>query len=135
MSKAERAIVIILRVIGIAGLFATPAIFLPFSWMDAIHGWLGLGELPDVPIVRYLARSLSAFYAVMSVLILYLSHDVRRHRGLLKLWCMLAILFGFTLWGIGWEAGLPNSWTLAEGPPAVLIGFVVLWLQRKLDVH
>ena len=63
MNRSELAIVIILRVIGITGLFAIPAIFLPYSWMNAIHDYMGLGELPDTPIVSYLARSLSAFYA------------------------------------------------------------------------
>ncbi len=133
MSRAERAIVIILRVIGISGLFAIPAIFLPFSWMNAIHGWLGMGELPDTPIVSYLARSLSAFYAVMSVLILYLSGNVRRYRPLVKLWAVLVIFFGLVLTGIGLEAGLPKSWTWGEGPPTVVVGLIVLWLQSKLE--
>ncbi len=62
MTEPELAIVIILRVIGITGLFAIPAIFLPYSWMNAIHDFMGLGELPNAPIVSYLARSLSAFF-------------------------------------------------------------------------
>ena len=29
----------------------------PYSWMDAIHQGLGMGKLPDAPIVGYLVRS------------------------------------------------------------------------------
>ena len=41
MNRSELSIVIILRVIGICGLFAIPAIFLPYSWMNAIHESMG----------------------------------------------------------------------------------------------
>jgi hypothetical protein len=32
--------------------------------MGAARRWLGLGEMPTGPVVEYLGRSLSAFYAV-----------------------------------------------------------------------
>ena len=130
MNKSELAIVIILRVVGISGLFAIPAIFLPYSWMDAIHAYVGLGELPDAPIVSYLARSLSAFYAIVSAITLFISFDIRRYRSFLKLWAVIVIVTGFVLLGIDIEAGMPMSWTLCEGPPTIAIGLVVLWLQR-----
>lgn len=134
MNKSEIAIVVILRVVGIGGLFAIPAIFLPYSWMNAIHQFLGLGELPHAPIVDYLARSLSAFYAVMSAIILFVSCDVRRYRGLLKLWAILVIAVGCALLGIDLHAGLPLSWTISEGPPTIVVGLIVLWLQRNVVV-
>ena len=46
---------------GVMTLLALPAVFLPQAAMDAIHRSLGLGPLPEGPIVLYLARSLSAF--------------------------------------------------------------------------
>lgn len=80
MNRSELAIVVLLRVVGMTGLLAIPAIFLPYSWMNSIHGYLGLGKLPDAPIVGYLARSLSVFYAVVSAITLFVSFDIRRHR-------------------------------------------------------
>jgi hypothetical protein len=135
MNKSEIAIVVILRVIGVSGLFAIPAIFLPFSWMDAIHNFMGLGELPDAPIVSYLARSLSAFYAIVSALTLFVSFDIWRYRSYLRLWAIIVILTGFVLLGIDLTAGMPLSWTLSEGPPTVAVGVVVLILQRRIDVQ
>lgn len=132
MTNSERAIKIVLRVVGITGLFAMPAIFLPLAWMNAIHGFLGLGELPDAPIVRYLARSLSTFYAMFSVTTLLIASDIRRYRALVKLWGLLVTVAGFVLLGIDLNAGMPTSWTLSEGPPAVAVGLAVLWLSRHI---
>ena len=132
MNRSELAIVIILRVIGITGLFAIPAIFLPYSWMNAIHEYMGLGELPDAPIVSYLARSLSAFYAIVSTIILFISFDIRHYRSFVKLWAIIVIVTGFVLLGIDITAGMPISWTLGEGPPTIVVGLVVLWLQRHI---
>ena len=64
MRKSDKILVIVLRyLVGIGGLFALVPVFMPFSWMVATHRWLGLGEMPTAPVVEYLARSISAFYA------------------------------------------------------------------------
>jgi hypothetical protein len=47
----------------------------PYSWMNAIHQWLGLGVLPDAPVAGYLARSTSAFYAMLGGLLWVLLFD------------------------------------------------------------
>ncbi len=130
MSKSEIAIVVILRIIGVGALFALPAVFLPYGWMNAIHGALGLGTLPEAPIVDYLAHSLSAFYFLFGVVTLYISRDVRRYRDLVTLWAILAGISGVLITGIDLAAGMPASWTITEGPPAVATAFLVLWLQR-----
>ena len=65
MTKSDKVLVLLLRIVGVGALFALVAVFMPVSWMAATHRWLGLGEMPTGPIVEYLARSLSAFYAIM----------------------------------------------------------------------
>jgi hypothetical protein len=52
--------------------------------MAATHRWLGLGEMPTGPVVEYLARSLSAFYAVMGALCLVVAADLERYRPLVR---------------------------------------------------
>ena len=135
MKRSEFSIVIILRVIGVTGLFAIPAIFLPYSWMNAIHESMGLGELPDAPIVSYLTRSLSAFYAILSTIILFISFDIRYYRSFIKLLALIIIVTGIVLTGIDVTAGMPTSWTISEGPPTIVVGLVVLWLQKKIAVE
>ena len=129
MNKSELANVIILRLIGVSGLFAIPAIFFPIAWMAAIHDYVGLGPMPEGPIVSYLARSLSAFYAAVAAITLFISTDIRRYGPLVRLWAIIVIVLGCLLLGIDMSAGMPFAWTISEGPPTIAIGFVVLWLQ------
>ena len=68
MTKSDKALVILLRFVGVGSLSALVAVVMPSTWMAATHRWLGLGEMPTGPVVEYLARSLSAFYAVMGAL-------------------------------------------------------------------
>ena len=84
MTRADKAMAILLRLVGVGSLFALVAVFLPVSWMAATHRWLGLGEMPTGPVVEYLARSLPVFYAVMGSLCLVLATDLERYRPLVR---------------------------------------------------
>ena len=75
---------------------------MPYSWMNAIHSRLGMGELPSAPVVGYLARSTSAFYAIIGGLAWLISYDLRRYASLtlylgIVFVCMGIILFGVDL--------------------------------------
>jgi hypothetical protein len=84
MTRTDRVLVVLLRLVGVSALFALVAVFMPVSWMAATHRWLGLGEMPTAPVVEYLARSLSAFYAVLGALCLVLTTDLERYRPLVR---------------------------------------------------
>ena len=58
MTKTDKALVILLRIVGVPALFAVVAVVMPTSWMAATHRWLELGKMPTGPVVEYLARSL-----------------------------------------------------------------------------
>jgi hypothetical protein len=122
---------IVLRCAAALLLAALVPVFFPFAWMQAIHRAIGLGELPAQPIVEYMARSLSAFYACYGALMLYLSFDVARHLPVVRLLALLGVVFGAVMIGIDVVAGLPRSWTLAEGPFIIVLGFAILLLARK----
>lgn len=98
---------------------------MPFAWMDAAHQWLGLGPLPDAPIVAYLARSTSAFYAMSGGLMWAVASDLRRYARLVRWLGLVTIAFGCALVAIDWTAGLPSYWTLTEGPFGILYGLVI----------
>jgi hypothetical protein len=131
MTRSEQAIAIILYALGGAALCAIPFVFFPYSWMNAIHSRIGLGELPDVPIVSYLARSLSLFYAMFGTVSVYAAWNVRRHRSLVTLIAVMSVVLGFSLWGIDAVSRMPLHWTLVEGPFTILVGSTILWLQRQ----
>ena len=128
-----RSVVILLRVIGVLGSTAVFAIFMPTSWMAATHEWLGLGEFPDAPITQYLARSVSAIYAMFGGLAIFVSMDLKRYGPLIVYLAYATMAFGAVLTGIDAMAGLPTYWTLFEGPPTLIIGAVILLLVRRVN--
>ena len=108
----------------------------PRAWMEEIHIWLGLGVFPDTPIVWYLARSTSAFYAMMGGLYWLASYDMGRQRRLLLFLGWWTVVLGVMLCGIDLWVGLPLSWTLSEGPMVILMGVAMLYLiSRMANTH
>ena len=132
MSRDERVLCWLLRVIGALALLAIPCCAMPYSWMDAVHQWLGMGKLPEEPIVGYLARSISAFYGAMGGMLLMLSSDMRRYRPLLIYNGVATVLFGLFLVAVDRVEGLPWFWWLGEVPFNVTYGGVVLWLLFRM---
>jgi len=133
MTKQDRLLQVLLRIVGTAGLMAIPFVMVPYSWMDAIHQGLGMGKLPDAPIVGYLARSASAFYAILGGLLWTVSFDLRRHRLVLGYIGVEVVLFGVAMLAVDFGQGMPIWWSLAEGPFNVAFGAVFLWLCWRLD--
>ena len=130
MMKPDRVLVILLRILGVGALFALVAVFMPFSWMAATHRWLGLGEMPTGPVVEYLARSLSAFYAIMGALCLVLATDLERYRPLVRFLGLAFALTSLVLLGVDLAAGMPWWWSASEGPGGVVFGALLFVLAR-----
>ena len=117
-------------------LLALVFVVAPRAWMEDIHAALGLGVFPDTPIVWYLARSTSAFYAMMGGLYWLASFDMGRQRRLLLFLGWWTVVLGVMLCGIDLWVGLPLSWTLSEGPVVILMGLALLYLiSRTSDTH
>ena len=117
-------------------LLALVFVVAPRAWMEEIHTALGLGVFPDTPIVWYLARSTSAFYAMMGGLYWLASFDMGRQRLLLLFLGWWTVVLGVMLCGIDLWVGLPLSWTLSEGPVVILMGLALLYLiSRTSDTH
>lgn len=134
MKQSERWLVFLLRLGGVLTASAFFAVFLPPSWMAAIHASLGLGEFPSAPMTDYLARSLSAMYAFHGGLLFVLSSDVRRFRRVIVYvgWATLAL--GGILTGIDVYAGLPAWWILGEGPWVAAIGLLIVRLASRVSL-
>jgi len=132
MTKHERVLRIFLRIIGTAAALALFCVLFPYSWMNAIHEQLGMGELPRAPIVGYLARCTSAFYALLGGLLWVLSFNVRRFRPVL-IYAAIAIMgLGVILLAVDFIEGLPRFWSLWEGPINLSFGILIFWLSTTL---
>jgi hypothetical protein len=71
MNRNERILVWLLRISGVVMLAALGAVVMAYDWMNVIHQQQGLGELPHVPIVGYLTRSISALCALHGALLVW----------------------------------------------------------------
>lgn len=131
-TNAEVTLRLLLRWIGSASLCAITFVVLPTATLAAIHRDLGLGPFPEGPIVEYLARSLSAFYALTGALLWAISLDLRRYRPLVGVLGGAFALLGLTLLGTDLAAGLPSWWTWWEGPFVTIVGLGILVLWRGI---
>ena len=135
MKASEHILVWLLRLFGASTLAALGAVFMPYDWMNLIHQRLGMGELPHIPIVGYLTRSISALYALHGALLILVSLDVRRYLPIVRFLGVGAVVVGILLFGLDHAVGMPVLWTIGEGPPVVVIGVVILVLAGRVKTH
>lgn len=121
---------LLLRLAGAVTFSAFFAMFLPVEWMAASHRWLGLGEFPRSPVVDYLARSIAALYGFHGVLLLLIATDPIKYSTIVQFVAIMNILFGIMVFVIDLHAGMPWFWTALEGPPIVVMGMAIGYLNR-----
>jgi len=112
-------------------LMALGAVVMPYEWMNVIHQKQGLGELPHIPIVGYLTRSISALYALHGALLVFLASDLRRYLPVVRFLAVAGAVFGAMLLSIDYFVGMPVSWTVEEGPYVIALSAVILWLTGR----
>jgi hypothetical protein len=132
MTPSRAALVLrwLLVVNGVLVLLALPAVFMPTAWMDHFHRDLILEPLPQGPIVQYLARSLSFFYAAFGSLTLLLAWDLKRFAPIVTWWGVTALVLGCILFWVDSIAPMPEHWKWGEVLYTLLTGALVLLLQR-----
>ena len=131
-TSTDRSLSWLLRFVGGIELCAIPFVLIPISWMAEIHAsLLGLGPMPQAPIVDYLTRSLSMLYAVHGAVVFRLSFDVVRFRPLVGFLGWLHAALGVAILAIDLAAGLPWWWVIGEGPGIAVGGALVLMLNRE----
>ena len=130
--SASRVLVWLLRLFGVSSLFALIFVAAPHSWMREIHEMAELGVMPDTPVVWYLARSTSAFYAIVGGLFLVVSRDLERHRPVLVYLGSSVLFLGAVLLIVDVTEGMPTAWTVWEGPFVIAYGVVFLYLLRSV---
>ncbi len=129
--KAKTLLVILLRLTGVAMLGAVVFVFSPFAWMQKIHAAIGMGELEYTALLSYLTRTLSAMYAIVGAILLFVSWDIRRYLPLIRALGVIAIAGGAGVTILDALLGLPAFWTILEGPLTVGLGAAILVLARK----
>ena len=131
MNLNEKILIWLLRLSGAVMLTALGAVVMPYDWMNVIHQRMGLGELPNVPIVGYLTRSISALYALHGALFVFIASDVRRYLPVLRFLVLAGIVFGGVLIGVDCAVGMPLSWTVEEGASTIVFSIAILWMTGR----
>ena len=123
-----RLLVALLRFEGAMEMLAFIAVVMPHAWMAAAHQWLGLGVLPDFPLLDYMIRSASFLYGLHGVLLWMLAKDTKRFRPLIiyAAASYLASVLVFAM--IDLRDGMPWWWTGAEIASVLSYGLVLAWL-------
>jgi len=131
--RAERILTWLLRALGGLTVLAVFAIFLPTDWMAVANDRLGLAPLPRTPLTEYLTRTLSAIYALVGALTLFVSRDVRRYTAFIAFAGRLTVVLGLLFVVIDVWAELPSAWVWSEGPFAVVVGIGLTWLAQRVE--
>ena len=129
----KKALIIILRVSGLTMLLAFIAVFLPYQTMANIHRQIGLGNFPQLPILAYLARSVSLFYGIHGMILLYISFDLDKYLQFLKFFCYIGFMFSTCLFFIDLTAPMPASWTFGEGPLVFGLNLLIYVIVVKIE--
>jgi hypothetical protein len=130
---AEHWLVLLLRFIGGVCLLALISLWMPRSWIDVGHRWLGWGEFPAAPVAEYLARSVSALSAFYGGLLVVLSFDVRRYKSLIRYQAVAIMALSASGVVVGGWAGMPLWFVGGDAAACWAYCIVMLVLVGRVD--
>ena len=128
----ERLLIWYLRISALVFMAAAPAVVMPTEWMITIGGWLGL-DVPDVPLMQYLTRSVSALYTAVGITCWRLSCDVQRYLPLLRFTVVLTAVFAVIVAALDVWIPMPASWNIGECVTMLIWTLGLWWLCRRVD--
>jgi hypothetical protein len=129
----ERWLKLLLRVEGAVMLLALVPAVMPTDWLAAAHEWLALGKLPAGVLVEYLARTLSAFYAITGGLLWLVSFDVRRYAAVIGYVAAACVVMGAIAIAsvLGPDEAMFRRLAAADAAVAVALGVAMLALLPR----
>ena len=129
----QRLLVWLLRFAGLVEILAFIAVVMPRSWMETSHTWLGLGEMPDGPLIMFMIRQASYTYGIHGISLWVIASNVERFRLLVLLNGISFLVAGPVFFLIDYTSGMPLWWTVADPLACVCFGAALLWLSRRKE--
>jgi hypothetical protein len=134
--NSDQLLSLILRLAGTFELLAFFAVVMPRSWMEASHSWLGMGVMPEGPLLMFMIRQASYAYGMHGVSLWLLATDIKRYRLLILLNGISFSIAAGVFFLIDYYAGMPFWWTIGDCLGCGSFGAAVLWLNRRAaDQH
>lgn len=120
----------VLRLAGLVEMLAFVSVVMPRSWMESSHRWLGLGEMPDGPVLMFMIRQASYVYGMHGIFLWLLASNVERYRPLIIFTAISFLLAAPVFIVIDHTSGMPLWWTLSDSLGCAFLGAALLWLNR-----
>lgn len=124
----------LLRLAGSFEILAFFAVIMPRSWMEVSHAWLGLGQMPDGPLIMFMIRQASYTYGMHGISLWVLASDVARFRTLVLLNGIAYLLAAPVFFLIDYTSSMPWYWTVMDSVGCGFFGAVLLLLSRADSV-
>jgi hypothetical protein len=124
---------LLLRILGWICVPALIPLFMPRSWLDVGHRFLGLGEFPTAPIAEYLARSVCALCAFYGGLLFLLAGDVRRFVSIIRYQAVAIMTLSAVGIFAGVRPGVPAYFVIADALGCWILLVPILILAARLN--
>ena len=125
----ERLLVWLLRLAGAVEILAFIAVVMPRSWMETSHAWLGLGQMPDGPLLMFMIRQASYTYGVHGLSLWLIASDVKRFRPFVIFNGGAFLVAAPVFLLIDLTSGMPLWWALSDPASCGLFGIALLSLS------
>ncbi len=123
----------LLRITGATEILAFISVVMPRAWMESSHMWLGMGAMPDGPLIDFMIRQASYVYGMHGVSLWIIASNVKRFRSLVTFNGVAFLLAGPVFFLIDYTSGMPMWWTVSDSSFCFLFGVALLWLNRCID--
>jgi len=127
----ERILVWLLRLAGAVEILAFIAVVMPRSWMEISHAWIGLGEMPDGPLLMFMIRQASYTYGVHGLSLWLIATDVDRFRPFVVFNAIAFLVAAPVFFLIDFTSGMPSWWAVSDPASCGLFGATLLFLSRR----
>ncbi len=119
----------VLRLTGATEILAFISVVMPRAWMESAHSWLGLGVMPEGPLIMFMIRQASYAYGMHGVSLWLMATDVRRYQPLIVFNAISFVIASFVFVVIDYTTGMPLWWTFVDGFGCAAFGVAVLILN------
>ena len=127
----ERILVWLLRLAGAVEILAFIAVVMPRSWMEISHAWIGLGEMPDGPLLMFMIRQASYTYGMHGLSLWLIATDVDRFRPFIVFNAIAFLVAAPVFFLIDFTSGMPWWWALSDPASCAVFGAALLFLSRR----
>ncbi|MEP6921339.1 MAG: hypothetical protein ABI967_09450 [bacterium] len=128
----QRLLSSLLRLAGAIELLAFFAVVMPRSLMATAHAALGLGLMPQGPVLIFMIRQASYCYGMHAVSLFVIASDVERFRTFVIFNGISFLLAAPVFFLIDFTAGMPLWWTLGDSVSCLFFGASLLFLVRNM---